>query len=152
MARVWIDADTGDEIIFFYRRGKPYFYLRDRYTKRFIRRLRRIEVRVFIVIEYSREKARKRNPIYVDLVTKTAVSEQYGEKVDEVREGLIDKGMDILARYFNPMLARQGYISGIEYGSIVETMAEYPRSYQYELVWKHYPLERGRYEWGIEPW
>jgi len=152
MARVWLDADTGDEIIFFWRRGKPYFFLRDRVTKRFIKRLRKIEVRVFIVIEYKKERARKRNPIYADLVVKTAVRDIHGEEVYEVREGLIDKGLDILTIYFNPLLVNRGHISGVEYGSNITTIAEYPKSYQFELVWKHYPYEKGKHEWGIWPW
>ena len=46
MAEVEKDADTGDEIIYFVRRGRPYLYLRDAKTKTFIKRLRYVEKRL----------------------------------------------------------------------------------------------------------
>jgi hypothetical protein len=60
------DADTGDEIVFFYRRGRPYLFLRDKVTRRFIRRLYYIELRVIAVVDYPIERARKDNPVYID--------------------------------------------------------------------------------------
>ncbi len=152
MARVWIDADTGNEIIFFYRRGRPYLYLRDRRTKRFIKRLMVIEIRVFIVVEYGIEKAKKRNPIYIDNVVITSVRPKDMEKIEEIKEDLIDKAIEIIVRYFATPIAYYSTISGIEYGSKVTKRGEYPKSFSYEIVWKHHRKEEGKREWGIETW
>jgi len=152
MARVWIDADTGNEIIFFYRRGRPYLYLRDRKTKRFIKRLMKIEIRVFIVIEYPETIAKKKNPVYIDNVTITTITPEFIEKIHEIKEDLIDKGIEIIMRKFSTPLAYYATVSGIEYGSKITRKVAYPKEYYYEIIWKHRPKEKGKKEEGIEIW
>lgn len=152
MPYVWIDADTGNEIIFFYRRGRPYIYLRDRRTKRFIKRLKAIEVRVYTVIDYGKEKAKKANPIYVDNVVITTIKPEDMERLEEIEEELIDKSIEVIMRYFATPIVHYATISGIEYGSRVTKRGEYPKSYYYEIVWKHHKKERGKHRWGIETW
>ena len=156
MARVWVDADTGEEIIFFWRRGKPYFFLRDIKTKRFIRKLNAIEVRVFLVVSYSKKMARKGNPIYCDLVVKTVIYPRYIEKIDDIERWLEDRGYSIIAEYFNWGVSGLAEISGVEYGSQIYQVDlrenYYPRQYAYTIVWKHKEDEEGKSERGVEKW
>lgn len=82
-ALILTDADTGDELLWFIRAKKQYLYLRDAKTKRFIKRLDAMEVRMYMVVDYSLEEAVKGNPLYLDAVAITkATPEDIGEMVD----------------------------------------------------------------------
>lgn len=86
------DADTGNEIVMFYRRGRPYIFLRDPETKRFVKQLNKIELRYYEEVNYSRDQARRKNPIYADFVALLQVKpeeiDQLGELEEELREYL----------------------------------------------------------------
>jgi len=145
------DADTGNEIMFFYRRGKPYLYLRDAYTKRFIKRLREVEVRVYQVVEYSRELARKGNPLYLDAVGKTIVTVEEIKDLDRVEDRLEIAVYHIVMRYFGKYVAFDLLeLRGTEYGSEKTTETYYEdEKFTWTLVWKHHPEDRPESEEGI---
>jgi len=162
------DADTGDEILWFTRRGRPYLYLRDRETKRFIRRLIGVELRYFMVVDYDIERARKGNPLYVDAVTVLALKpSSFPERDDreEVAEALC-RGK--VAEYFGPAVSEQILDdAGLEYGSEVrerltdvEVVVRRRRLltrvvanegiYYWSLVWKHHPRDSALSEEGYD--
>jgi hypothetical protein len=85
-----VDSDTGNEIIYFKRKEKPYFYLRDKNTKRFIKRLGKIELRFYSEVEYNREHARSKNPIYADFVALRPVKPEEFDKINDIEEDLIN--------------------------------------------------------------
>jgi hypothetical protein len=111
-----IDADTGNEIIYFERKGKPYFYLRDKDTKKFIKRLEKIELRFYSEVEYDREHARKKNPIYADFVALRPVKPEEFPEIGDVEEDLIDALDFWVGSKFGGVVELLEY-RGFEYGS-----------------------------------
>ena len=153
MVVVLRDDDTGNEIIWFIRRGKPYFYLRDKETKRFIKRLREIEVRVYQVIDYPIRVAKKANPLYVDAVGMTRITAEEWEYIEVIEERLKEATFYKVARYFGYRCADTLLEeAGIEYGSIFKSMTLHREGrYRWVIMWKHHPKERGKREEG-EDW
>lgn len=140
------DSDTGHEIIFFYRRGRPYTFLRDKKTKRFIRILRRVELRVFMEVEYSEEEAKKGNPLYVDAVGKTLLMPHHIPKLEEIENKVEDMVVWIVRRLFGLYVAH-GLLDlrGIEYGSIKTVEEEWEEGkVHYVVIWKHHPEDKGK--------
>ena len=146
MAEVEKDADTGDEIIYFVRRGKPYLYLRDARTKRFIKRLKYVEKRLYMVVDYSYEEAKKGNPLYIDAGIYTQINpEEFPErhkidsKMDKALEDKIKEmfGEAVVEKLLEP--------AGEEYGSKPYYTTRHEEGKATILVvWKHKPEQAPR--------
>jgi hypothetical protein len=156
------DADTGEEIVTFYRRGRVYTYLRDAVTKRFIRRLYGIELRIYMEVEYDVTRARKGNPLYVDAVFIGALKPEMIFELREHEDDLIyrcenEVGKDFGWSVVDLLLS----LRGIEYGSNIrpelrekefirvrgrlrEVETAKTDMFYYEVVWKHRPEDRVR--------
>jgi len=146
MVEIEKDADTGDEIIYFVRRGKPYLYLRDARTKRFIKRLHYVEKRLYMVVDYSFEEAKKGNPLYIDAGIYTQINpeefpfrQKIDEKMDKPLEDKIKKmfGEAVVKKLLEP--------AGEEYGSKPYYTTRHEEGKATILVvWKHKPKETPR--------
>lgn len=165
---VLVDADTGDEILYFTRRKRPYLYLRDADTKAFIKRLTGVELRYFGVVDYSKERAKTGNPLYIDVVVATPLSPEIFEERDTYEVKCMDKADDVTGRNFG------GYVveelledAGVEIGSEIrndlkrtETVLRRKKLIQVEtpkvgwcywsVVWKHKPEDEPRSISGVE--
>jgi hypothetical protein len=156
------DADTGNEILYFvrlfYRRRdairlkapRPYLYLRDRDTKRFIKRLDYMEIRLFMVVDYSIEEASKGNPVYIDAVGKTLVSakdlhDKEG-RIEEI-EGELEEGVrwHVIENFGDAVEHQLLVLAGVEYGSVPSVEQKYEAGKFYGvLVWKHHERDEPR--------
>jgi len=142
---VEVDADTGQEIVHFIRLKKHYLYLRDIETKRFIKRLKTVELRVFMVVDYSVERARKGNPLYIDAVGSSQLKPREFLRRD-VWEWVIGRALaHKVAEEFGFYVAHDLLdLAGIEYGSIIKVEERIQdRKARYVKVWKHRPEEAG---------
>jgi len=139
------DADTGNEIIGFRRRGKAYLFLRDKDTKRFIRRLALFEVRLFSLIDYSIEEARKGNPIYADFELKTLCTPDDYFNLDTIKSKTFETINKCINELFGAYLVQLSEIKGFEYGSKID-LSLYRMHYKYKFVaiWKHHQRDRAR--------
>ena len=146
MVVVLTDADTGQEIVWFIRRGKPYFYLRDKETKRFIKRLKEIEVRCFQVVDYPIKRAKKSNPLYVDVVGITRITAEEWDYIEEVEEKLEDATFLRVSSMFGYAVSNTLLeLSGYEYGSELRVSAKYRENrYCWVVMWKHKPEDKPR--------
>jgi hypothetical protein len=150
MAEIEKDADTGDEIIYFVRRGKPYLYLRDARTKWFIKRLHYVEKRLYMVVDYSKEEAKKGNPLYIDAGIYTQINpEEFPErhKIDsKMEKALEDKIKELFGEAVVKKLLEP---AGEEYGSkpYYTTRHEEGKA-SYLVVWKHKPEQTPRSKEG----
>jgi len=111
-----IDSDTGEEIIYFVRRGRPVLYLRDRVTKRFIRRLRYVRLSVTMSVDYT-VKGKPYRSIYIDARISTDLRPRDFPNRHIIEKELESKLMEIVEFKFNPELAGMMDIVGIDYGS-----------------------------------
>jgi hypothetical protein len=150
MAETEKDADTGNEILYFVRRGKPYLYLRDAKTKIFIKRLRYVEKRLYMVVDYRKEEAKKGNPLYVDAGIFTQLNPE--EFPDRMR---IDSSLDHaltqqIREMFGEAVTKQLLeLAGEEYGSKPEyTTKHEEKKATYLVVWKHKPEQPPRKQEG----
>ena len=145
ISRVERDDDTGEEMIFFYRRGRPYLYLRMAKPPRwFIRRLREFEVRAFMVVDYSIEEAKKQNPLYVDAGAYTVVvAEKFMER-EKIAEELRKPIEKVIEEKFGKAVKDQLLEdAGDEYGSEPHYTTRYEEHKCTVLVvWKHKPEEK----------
>lgn len=134
------DADTGEEMIFFHRKGKPYLYLRDAVTKRFIKRLKVFEKRYYAVVDYGKEKAKKHNPLYIDAGILTIINAENFPNRDKIDKQLQDTLDKIIAEMFGEEVTKKLLESaGEEYGSKPTYTAEYEKGEaHYIVVWKHH--------------
>jgi len=132
-----IDASTGYEIIAFVRRGRWYWYLRHPRTKRFIRRIRELTIKITVTVEYSEEEAQKKNPLYIDMTVSTTLTDTFKPRdILEVQDKLIDKAHKILEQKFSAGIPYISDVSGIEYIARRATTATYPEAHV-ELIWWH---------------
>lgn len=156
------DADTGDQILWFVRRYYrlrdaiplrvpiPYLYLRDRDTYWFIKRLDLIEVRLFMVVNYSYEEAQKGNPLYIDAVGKTLVSAKDLLQVEgriEVIEAELEEGVrwHVIDLFGDAVEHQLLDLAGTEYGSIPSVEQKYEDGKFYGVVvWKHHERDAPR--------
>lgn len=150
MAEVEIDADTGDEIIYFVRRGRPYLYLRDAKTKLFIKRLRYVEKRLYMVVDYSKEEAKKGNPLYIDAGIFTQINPEefpYRDKIDlDLEKALTEQ---IREMFGEAVVEKLLELAGIEYGSKPEYTTKHEEGKAtYLVVWKHRPEQPPRKQEG----
>jgi hypothetical protein len=150
MAEIEKDADTGDEIIYFVRRGRPYLYLRDARTKWFIKRLHYVEKRLYMVVDYSFEEAKKGNPLYIDAGIYTQLNpEEFPERREidsKMDKALKDKIKELFGEAVVKKLLEP---AGEEYGSkpYYTTRHEEGKA-TYLVVWKHKPEEAPRSKEG----
>jgi hypothetical protein len=141
------DADTGDEIVFFYRRGRPYLFLRDRVTRRFIRRLYHIELRVIAVVDYPVERARKDNPVYIDAQIDTQIDAEEFARREEFIPDLQERLRRFLASsdemgFGWGLIGSELEFSGEEYGSKPKYDTYFKNNEATCVVfWKHRPEE-----------
>jgi len=152
MAIILRDADTGNEIITFKRRGKWYSFLRDATTKRFIKKLNYVEVRVFHVIDYGKDKAKKDNPLYADFMSCTLVAPNEVRKLDKIEDKLSELNERKCNELFGMAVTEKLLeISGIEYGSELTTHTTYrDGKAEWEAIWKHHKGDRPRTQGGEE--
>jgi hypothetical protein len=150
MAEIEKDADTGDEIIYFVRRGRSYLYLRDAKTKRFIKRLRYVEKRLYMVVDYSIIEAKKGNPLYVDAGIFTQLKAEEFPERDKIDSDL-DKTLtqQIREMFGEAVVAQLLELAGEEYGSKPEyTTKKEEGKATYLVVWKHKPEQLARKQQG----
>jgi len=132
-----VDADTGNEIVAFIRKGKCYIYLRHPQTKRFIRKLDKVELRVFKVLDYDV----KAHPVYADFSARWILSCQElltREKAEKDIEDAIDLAIQ---SKFGKYLKDLSEYAGIEYGSRLIGAEGYTT---FDAVWKHRKTARPR--------
>jgi hypothetical protein len=139
MAITEIDADTGDEILYFARRFRPYLYLRDTTTKQFIRRLRHVEIRLFMVVDYSESEAKKGNPLYVDTGIFTQLTPEEFTRREDIETQLETMLKDEVKGLFGEHIVQKLLeLAGVEYGSQPKYTSRYEESKaHYVIVWKH---------------
>jgi len=145
---VFDDDDTGNEILHFVRRKKHYLYLRDRFTKRFIKRLVFMELRVFEVVDYSEEMAKKGNPLYIDAVGKTLLTPEAMvyfdvceiEHSEEIEKPLDDGLLRQMTRMFGSAVVNELFeLAGYEHGSKPSVSQRYTYGkFYWVAVWKHH--------------
>ncbi|MEM2368415.1 MAG: hypothetical protein QXQ50_09320 [Candidatus Bathyarchaeia archaeon] len=143
MAEVEKDADTGEQIIYFVRKGREYLYLRDSVTKRFIRRLKTVEKRHYAVVDYSKEQAKKGNPLYIDSGAYTQLSPSEFPKRHEINAKLETAIENTITRMFGEAVTKQLLEpAGYEIGSkpYYNTKAQENKA-TVLVVWKHHPEE-----------
>lgn len=161
---LFADADTGNEIIFFVRTVYRWtdtiplkvplrlIYLRDPKTKRFIKRLYEVEHRLFMVVDYSEDEAKKGNPLYVDAVTKTAHDTDTIEHWESY-ESLLEKGcIKQIIKLFGKHVAYELLdLAGVEYGSKVTTTQKASNDrYEWWVVWMHRKGQEPKSETGAD--
>ncbi|MBS7270388.1 MAG: hypothetical protein KIH10_16325 [Candidatus Freyarchaeota archaeon] len=146
MAEKITDADTGNEVIHFVRRGKHYFYLRDATTKRFIKRLKTIEVRYYMVVDYSKEQARKGNPLYIDAGAYTQIKPEEYPELDQIENKLKKPIENTITKMFGKAVTDKLLEdAGVEYGSKPNYPTQHEQGKATVLtVWKHRPEELPR--------
>jgi hypothetical protein len=150
MAEVEKDADTGDEIIYFVRRGRPYLFLRDAKTKVFIKILRYVEKRLYMVVDYSKEEAAKGNPLYVDAGIFTQLNPEEFPERDRIDSDLDKALTQQIKEMFGEAVVRQLLeLAGEEYGSKPEYATKHEEAKAtYLVVWKHRPEQPPRKQEG----
>jgi len=138
-----IDASTGYEIIAFMRRGRWYWYLRHPRTKRFVRRIRELTVKITVTVDYREELAKKRNPLYVDMTVATVLRDSFEPKdLLDAETTLIDVAHRELAGNFSTGVPAISEVAGIEYFSYMR-YAEYYPEVHVEIIWWHREGEKG---------
>ncbi len=148
MAEILRDADTGEQIIYFLRRGKPYFYLRSAKTKLFIKRLTVIEVRYYMVVDYSKEEAKKGNPLYIDAGAYTQIKPEHYQQLEKIEKDLKNAIENTITQKFGKAVTDQLLEdAGTEYGSKPYYNTKYENLEATVLVvWKHHPEEKPKKE------
>jgi len=130
------DAETGEEIIIFIRRGRPVGMVRDYITKRFIRGFNGFTVQVALLFEYPPTEARRDNPLYVDIKLSTFVGVDEVEKTEDIEVALGDAARRKIESTFGEVVSRLAKIVGVEH-KVEITEDVYPE-YHWYLVWHHY--------------
>lgn len=159
----YIHAETGEEIVAFYRKGIIYVYVRDPVTKRFIRGVKWLTIAVTRVFDYPPRDAKKRNPLYVDIKLATTIMAEDLTKIDDIEDEMKKEAEAKLRDFFSEQIAalstpevREEYDGipprdkmptptcvagevGVEYVDVPidETYPEY----RYWLVWHHYAAD-----------
>jgi hypothetical protein len=141
-----VDGDTGNEIITFTRRGRMYIYLRDMQTKRFIQRLKEIEIRLYETVDYSTERAKKQNPVYIDSAIFTVLNEEEYLKRDEALDPLERATEKHIETMFGKAVVNKLLeLAGVEYGSKPAFKTKYSnKRATIMVVWKHKPEDQPR--------
>jgi len=150
MAEIETDADTGNEIIHFIRYKRHYLYLRDKRLKFFIKRLKYVEKRVFMVVDYSKEQAKKGNPLYVDAGIFTQLKPEEFLERDKIDSKLDYALTQQIKEMFGEAVVKQLLeLAGEEYGSKPEYMTKHEEGKAtYLIVWKHTTTQKPRTQQG----
>lgn len=142
-----IDAETGEEIITFMRRGKVVGMVRDTETKRWIRGFKGFTVQVSLLFDYPKNKARAYNPLYIDVKIVTFVGVDEVTKVEDIEQELTKTATNVIHSYFGEFVAELAVIAGAEH-KIEMTEEVYPDFHWY-VIWHHY-LRDEKEEDGID--
>jgi hypothetical protein len=144
------DADTGNEILYFVRRGRPYLYLRNAKTKWFIKKLNYVEKRLYMVVDYSYEGAKKGNPLYIDAGIFTQINPEEFPERDKI-DSKLDHALtqQIREMFGEAVVKKLLLLAGEEYGSKPEyTTKHEEEKATYLVVWKHKPEQPPRKQEG----
>jgi hypothetical protein len=153
MAEIERDSDSGNEIIHFVRRGKPYLYLRDAKTKVFIKRLRYVEKRLYMVVDYSYEEAKRGNPLYIDAGIFTQINPEEFPERDKI-DSKLDHALtqQIKEMFGEAVVEKLLELAGEEYGSKPEYTTKHEEGKAtYLVVWKHKSEQPPRKQEGELP-
>jgi len=135
----YIDADTGNYITTIIRKGIPYMILRDKKTGRIIKFLKNIEIRSIASVEYGEEVARKKNPIYVDAVSKSLIGIDEFIDIDHTIAIMEDTVLRVIEAYFGRYVEALAKVRGIELGTHITTSSTWQaRESSYTIIWKHH--------------
>jgi hypothetical protein len=153
MAEVERDADTGNEILYFIRRGRPYLYLRNAKTKWFIKRLHYVEKRLYMVVDYDYEEAKRGNPLYIDAGIFTQINPEEFPERDKIDSKLDHALTQQIKTMFGEVVVKELLLlAGEEYGSKPEYMTKHEEAKAtYLVVWKHKPEQPPRKQEGELP-
>jgi len=143
------DSETGDVIETIRRRGKMYMILMDRKTGRIKKFLKEVEIRSIASVEYSEKQAKKKNPLYVDALTKTKITVNEFLRIGDIIDEMHSTTLNTIRTFFNVGVERLASIRGIEITHVITTRAEYiNREAEYEVIWKHRKEARIREAYG----
>lgn len=140
MAELETDAATGEELIFFYRRGAPFLFLRHGPESpeypRFIARLRDFGIAVTYSMEYE-SLTRSWKNIYIDVKAESKFPDADFPKREELANKLKELGDEAVRQNFgsNLLNSLEETISGTEYSS-EGVEVTYPRAHV-NLAWAH---------------
>ena len=135
----YIDADTGNYITYIVRKGIPYMILRDKKTGRILKFLKNIEIRSIASVEYSEEQARKKNPIYIDAVSKTLIGIDEFLDINHTIAIMEDTVLRVIEAYFGKYVEALAKVRGIELGTYITTNNTWQaRESSYTIIWKHH--------------
>lgn len=142
MSSSFVDADSGEEIITFMWRHPRWtagryvkvMMLRDRETKRFIKRIKGITVSGAVVFEYP--KGKRANPLYVDIKMESFIPAEYIEHMAKFERALEQRSRDVINEYFGEDVSSRARIIGYEHKSEPVPII-YPKA-RWFLVWHHY--------------
>jgi len=127
------DASTGLEIIGFIRAGRWIYMLRDPYTKRFVRRCRRFEVRYIMELNYE---GRKGNNLYIDALIATVMYDPPQDLLEDARKALETELSEIIRELFGLHVAGMMEERGYEYRSEPEYEYDFPSALAV-IIWYH---------------
>lgn len=131
-----IDAETGEEIIIFIRRGKEVGMYRDAITKRFIRGFNGFTIQVALLFSYPMSGAKHKNPLYVDVKLATFVGVDEVKNIEDIEKELGREAKDVIQQNFGEYVSDLAEIVGVEHK--VEITEEVYPDYHWYLVWHHY--------------
>ena len=131
------DASTGLEIIGFIRLGRWIYMLRDPYTKRFVRRCRRFEVRFIMELDYE---GRRGNNLYIDALIATVLYDPPQDLLEAVEAELRIALSDIILSEFGHYIAGMMEERGYEYRSEPEYEYDFPKAIAV-IIWYHSMVE-----------
>lgn len=132
---VVVDDSTGQEIVAFLRRGRPYFYLRDRVTKRFIKRLRKIKVNAIITVDYVPEARPYYHSLYIDNKTSGNLTDQEAMQIRKIEDELAYRATMRITQKFGPAILK--YLSNIRFTYESKTFNLYDFQYEHFTIWAH---------------
>ena len=146
MVEIETDADTGNEIIHFIRYHRHYLYLRDKKTKVLIKRLKYVEKRVFMVVDYREERAKKGNPLYIDSGIFAQINPEEFLQRTQIDDKLEKTLEDRVEELFGPVVVKQLLdLAGEEYGSTPAYTSKHEENKATALiVWKHKKTDKPR--------
>jgi histidinol phosphatase-like enzyme len=143
------DSETGDVIEVLRRKSKMYMILRSRKTGRILKFLKEVEIRSIASVEYSEKQAKKKNPLYIDALTKTKITVNEFLRIGDVIDEMHSTTLNTIRTFFNVGVERLAEIRGIEITHTITTRAEYINNEaEYEVIWKHRKEAKVREAYG----
>jgi len=129
---ILIDESSGEEIVVFTRKGKTLAFLRNKITKRFIKRVR--GTRVKVIVTFSSQGA-KDNPLYVDATGMTTILDTQITDRDDIARRLSFALFDAIQERFGEVVADLVNVVGVEY-KITAELPTYPDA-DIDVIWAH---------------